>query len=261
MSEILVGRHAVREALLAGRRHVHEVILAEGVEQKGPITQLISLCRERKVPVRRARRDELDRLGGDPHHQGVVAQVSAYPYVELAAILETARTRGEPAFLLALDSLQDPQNVGSLLRSAEAVGIHGVILPERRSAEVTPAVSRASVGAVEHLLVTLVTNLARTLEELKSAGVWVVGVEDRLDAEDYRHANLNMPLVLVMGSEGFGLRRLVAERCDLWVRIPMQGRIESLNVSVAGSIVLYQAWAARQREPGSGKETVGKGSR
>jgi 23S rRNA (guanosine2251-2'-O)-methyltransferase len=146
---------------------------------------------------------------------------------------------------LALDSLQDPQNVGSLLRTAEAVGVHGVIVPERRAVGVTPAVSRASAGAVEHLLVAQVTNLARVLEELKGRGVWVVGVEDVPAAQDYRDVDLDMPLVLVVGGEGPGMRRLVMGTCDLLLRIPMRGHVGSLNVSVAGSIVLYQAWSGR----------------
>ena len=197
------------------------------------------------MPVVSVSRAELNRLGGPLTHQGVAAQVSAYPYADLDDALGRAEERGEAPFLLALDSVQDPQNVGSLLRTAEAVGVHGVIVPERRAAGVTPAVSRASAGAVEHLLVAQVTNLVRALEELKGRGVWVVGVEDVPTAEDYRRVDLNMPLVLVVGGEGPGMRRLVLETCDLVVRIPMRGRVGSLNVSVAGSIVLYQAWNVR----------------
>lgn len=244
--EVLVGRNAVREVLLAERRRVHRVLLAEGAQDRGAVEEILALCAAMSVPVERVPRTALDRLGGELTHQGVAAHVSPYPYVELDALLERAAERQEPPFLLALDSLQDPQNVGSLLRTAEAVGVHGVIVPERRAAGITPAVSRASAGAVEHLLVAEVTNLVRTLEGLKERGVWVVGVEDEPTAQDYRRVDLNMPIALVVGGEGPGMRRLVVETCDLLVRLPMRGHIGSLNVSVAGSIVLYEAWSARQ---------------
>lgn len=244
--EVLVGRNAVREALRAGRRRVYGVLLAEGAQDRGAVEEVLALCAEAAVPVERVPRADLDRLGAELIHQGVAAHVSPYPYGDLDALLSRAEERGEAPFLLALDSLQDPQNVGSLLRTAEAVGVHGVIVPERRAAGVTPAVSRASAGAVEHLLVAQVTNLVRALEELKDRGVWVVGVEDEPTAQDYRRVDLDMSLALVVGGEGPGMRRLVVETCDVLVRIPMQGNIASLNVSVAGSIVLYQAWGARR---------------
>ncbi len=243
--EVLAGRNSVREALAAGRRTVHKIVMGEGVRQTAVISDILRLCREGDVPVVRAERKVLDSLSASLAHQAVVAQVSSYPYVELAGLMAVSRRRNEAPFLLALDSLQDPQNVGSLLRTAEAVGVHGVIIPTRRSVCITPAVSRASAGAVEHLRIARVTNLARALDDLKALGVWVVGVEDRPGAQDYRAVSLDMPLALVVGSEGRGMRRLTAEKCDLLVRIPMQGRIGSLNVSVAGSIVLYEAWSAR----------------
>jgi 23S rRNA (guanosine2251-2'-O)-methyltransferase len=245
-TETLVGRNAVREALLAHRRRVSRVVLAEGVEEKGPIEQIAHLCRERAIPLVRQKRWELDRLGGQVEHQGVAAQVSLYPYVTLEDLFVLAEQRAEAPFLLVLDSLQDPQNVGSVLRTAEAVGVQGVILPTRHAVGITPAVSRASAGAVEHLLIDQETNLARALDTLKDKGVWIVGVEEHPSAQDYRSLDLNMPIALVLGSEGFGLRRLLAEKCDFLVRIPMRGHINSLNVSVAGSVLLYQAWHARQ---------------
>jgi 23S rRNA (guanosine2251-2'-O)-methyltransferase len=147
---------------------------------------------------------------------------------------------------LILDSLQDPQNLGTLLRTAEVVGAHGVIIPRHRAAEITPAVCNASAGAVEHLLVAQVTNLVRTMEELKEGGVWIVAVENLPEAKDYRSVDLNMPLALVVGSEGHGLSRLVRERCDLWIKLPMRGKIHSLNAAVAGSIALYEAWQQRK---------------
>lgn len=243
--EALVGRNAVREVLRARRRRVQRVLLAAGAQERGAVDEIVALCGEAGVSVERVPRATLDRFGAELTHQGVAALVSPYPYADVAALLARAAERAEPPFLLALDSVQDPQNVGSLLRTAEAVGVHGVIIPQRRAAGVTPAVSRASAGAVEHLLVARVTNLVRTLSDLKESGVWVVGAEDVPTAQEYRRVDLNMPLVLVVGGEGPGMRRLVLETCDLVVRLPMRGRISSLNVSVAGSIVVYAAWAAR----------------
>ncbi|MFO7171050.1 MAG: 23S rRNA (guanosine(2251)-2'-O)-methyltransferase RlmB, partial [Chloroflexota bacterium] len=153
--------------------------------------------------------------------------------------------RREPALLLLLDHLQDPQNIGTLLRTAEVVGVHGVVIPGRRSAEVTAAVVNASSGATEHLRIAVVTNLAQTIEEIQRAGVWVVGVEDDERAQDYDRADLDIPLALVVGAEGPGLARLTRDRCDFLVRLPMRGRIASLNAAVAGSIVLYHAWRSR----------------
>ena len=247
--ELLVGRNAVREALAAGRRRVYEVLIGEGVEASGRITEMEELCRARQVPVVRVRKADLDRLGGALRHQGIAAQVSPYPYVDLSDLFAVAREREEPPFLLALDSLEDPQNVGALLRTAEAVGVHGVVLPERRAATITPAVGRSSAGAVEHLRVAMVTNLGRALETLKEGGLWIVAVEDHPAAQDYRTVDMRMPLALVVGSEGKGMRRLILEKSDFRVRIPMQGKISSLNVSVAGSILLYHVWSSRQGAP------------
>jgi 23S rRNA (guanosine2251-2'-O)-methyltransferase len=253
MAEFLAGRNAVHEALRAGRRRIERVYLAEGVAEQGLVAETVRLCHERGVPVARVPRSELERLSGDLTHQGVVAQASAYPYVALDEILGAAESAPEPALILVLDSLQDPQNVGALLRTADAVGVHGVVIPERRAAQITPAVSRASAGAAEHLLVARVTNIARTLDGLKAAGIWVAGVEGRPDAQDYRAAQLDLPLALVLGSEGEGMRRLVAERCDMLLRIPMRGRVSSLNVSVAGALALYRAWHAREPFEGGGR--------
>jgi 23S rRNA (guanosine2251-2'-O)-methyltransferase len=244
--EILAGRNPVREALRAGRRRFERLMLAEGAAEKGTLEEIVALCREAGVPVSRVSKQEIDRLSGDVLHQGVAARVSTYPYVELDDILALAEERGEAPLVLALDSLQDPQNVGSIMRSAEAVGVHGVILPDRRSASVTPAVSRASAGAVEHLRVATVTNLVRALDELKARGLWVAGGEDHPRAVDYAGVDLNRPLALVLGSEGQGMRRLVAERCDFLLRIPMRGQVGSLNVSVAAALLLYRAWHARE---------------
>jgi len=182
----------------------------------------------------------------DANHQGVALECGDYPYAEVSDCLELAAERQEPALLLLLDHLQDPQNVGTLLRTAETVGVHGVVLPGRRAAEVTPAVVNASSGATEHLQIVVVANLAQTIGELQKAGIWIVGVEDDERAQQFDRADLDMPLGLVIGAEGPGLARLTRERCDFLVKLPMRGQIASLNAAVAGSIVLYHAWRARR---------------
>jgi 23S rRNA (guanosine2251-2'-O)-methyltransferase len=181
------------------------------------------------------------------HHQGVVAEAAPFVYAELSELLaqSEAEAPAETPFLLAVDSLQDPQNFGSLLRTALAVGARGVLLPERRAVSVTPAVGRASAGAIEYLRIAQVTNLVRSLREAKDHGYWIVGL-DMDGATPYCEADLQGPLVVVVGGEGSGLGRLVAETCDLLVRIPMQGPLDSLNAAVAGSLVLYEAYRQRQ---------------
>lgn len=245
MREILYGRNAVYESLRAGRRKPHKVMLAEGIRQTGAVGQIVSLAGRAGVPLQRVTRLDLDRLG-EVHHQGVALETSGYPYVTLDAILEVARSRGEPPLILLLDLIQDPQNVGSLLRTAEAVGVHGVVLQCRRAVGITPAVVNASAGAVEHLLVAQETNLVHVIEQLKAGDVWVAGLENLPDAPVYCEADLRGPLALVVGSEGEGLRRLVRERCDFLLRLPMTGQVASLNAAVAGSVVLYEA--LRQRK-------------
>lgn len=245
MRETLYGRNAVYESLRAGRRKPYKVMLAEGVRQVDVIGQIVSLAERAGVPVQRVARLDLDRLG-EVHHQGVALETSEYPYVTLDEILETARSQGVPPFILLLDLLQDPQNVGSLLRTGEAVGVHGVVIQTRRAVGITPAVVNASAGAVEHMLVAQETNLVAVIERLKASDVWVAGLENRPDAPVYCEADLRGPLALVVGSEGEGLRRLVRERCDFLLRLPMLGQVASLNAAVAGSVVLYEA--LRQRK-------------
>src|SRR5437016_2734595 len=237
----LYGRNSVVEALHAVRRRIHRILVAE---QTHGLDHLLAEARAGRVRVERVDRQHLDRLIGS-HHQGVIAEVEPFRYARLDDIVGSARA--ESPMLLVLDSLQDPQNFGTLLRTAQAVGVNGVLIPEHRAVGVTPAVSNASAGAVEHLRVARVTNLARSLGQLKSGGVWVYGLA--VDgATAYWDHDLSGPLALVVGSEGSGLGRLVREACDVLVRIPMaDGAIQSLNASVAGSLVLYEAF--RQRRP------------
>jgi 23S rRNA (guanosine2251-2'-O)-methyltransferase len=234
--DVLYGRNSVFEALRAGRA-IRRLLIADGAHG---LDNLVAEARRLRVPYEILDRRELDGRAGD-HHQGVIAEAEPFTYAHPDDLLTAADARGEPPLLLALDSLQDPQNFGTLLRTAQAVGAHGVLLPEHRAVGVTPAVSNASAGAVEHLRVARVTNLARSLGQLKSRGLWVYGLSG--DAENsYWEVDLSGPLALVVGSEGSGLGRLVREACDLLVRIPMaDGAIQSLNASVAGSLVLYEA--------------------
>lgn len=245
--ETLYGRNAVCEALRAERRKPYRLILAEGVRQAGVIASILSLAEQRGVPVSRTKRHDLDQLG-KVHHQGVALETSDYPYSSLDEILALAQSRREAPLLLLLDLLQDPQNVGSLLRTAEAVGVHGAVIQRRRAVGITPAVVHASAGAVEHLRVAQVTNLVNAIGRLQADGVWVAGLEASPTGQPYHEADLRGPLALVVGSEGEGLRRLVRERCDFLVRLPMRGRVTSLNASVAGSVVLYEALRQRERD-------------
>jgi 23S rRNA (guanosine2251-2'-O)-methyltransferase len=244
MLETLYGRNGVCESLRAGRRKPYKLMLAEGVRQTNVINQILRLAEQAGVPVTRTDRRNLDRIG-DVHHQGVALEVSDYPYSSLDEILALAQSRNEAPLLLLLDLLQDPQNVGSLLRTAEAIGVHGVVIQRRRAVGVTPAVVHASAGAVEHLLVAQVKNLVDAIGRLKARDVWVAGLESLPGAQLYCEADLNGSLAVVVGSEGEGLRRLVRERCDFLLRLPMRGQINSLNASVAGSVVLYEV--LRQR--------------
>ncbi len=245
MREILYGRQPVRETLRARRRQAFKLLLTAGIQPTGIVGEIVSLARQARLPVQEVDRRELDRLGGEANHQGLAAEVSGYPYVELEALLQAARQAGEPPFLLLLDHVQDPQNLGSLLRSAEAAGVHGVVLPGRRAAGVTPAAVRASAGAAEHVRVAQVTNLVQAMQALKAQNVWLAGLEARPEAQLYSVADLGGPLGIVVGSEGQGLARLVRDTCDYLLRLPMYGQVGSLNAGAAGAVALYEA--RRQR--------------
>ncbi len=247
MSELLTGRQAVREALRANRRRIYRLWLAgEETEANTGITgEIIALAEARNIPVKAVKGPLFDNLTEQRvNHQGVALETDGYPYVNLDTIV---RSKSGALLLLILDHIQDPQNLGTLIRTAEAVGVDGLLLPDRRAAGVTPAVSNASAGAVEHLRVAQVTNLNRTIEELKKQGVWVVGLDSGDDAVALDKANLSGALALVVGNESSGLSRLTREKCDFIVHLPMVGQVESLNAAVAGSIVLYQVFTGRQK--------------
>jgi len=240
MRELIYGRNAVYECLSAGRRDVFKLTVAEGVQEKGALAQCLQLAQERRIAVQRTPRVQLDRV--NEGHQGIVAEASGYPYV----ILDDLLNAHQPPLFLVLDCIQDPQNLGTLLRTAEAVSVSGVIIAQDRAASVTPAVVNASSGATEHLRIARVTNITRALETLKQSDAWIVGLEDMPSAQDYTQADLRGPLAIVVGSEGQGIRRLVRETCDVLVKLPMLGKITSLNAAVAGSILLYET--LRQRK-------------
>jgi 23S rRNA (guanosine2251-2'-O)-methyltransferase len=246
VKEWIIGRNAVYEVLRARRRQPFRLQVALGADEKGRLQEIIQMALGRKLPVTRMPRPQFDALGEG--HQGVALEVSAYPYAAVQDILTLARKREEPLFVLVLDMIQNPQNLGTLLRSAEAAGVHGVIIPLARAAGVTPAVVHASVGASEHLLVAP-ANLVQALTLLrKEADAWVIGLEGAPESQPLESVRLDGPLALVVGNEGEGMRALVSKSCDVLVRLPMHGQIESLNAAVAGSIVLYQALAARLKK-------------
>jgi 23S rRNA (guanosine2251-2'-O)-methyltransferase len=239
----IYSRHAVRECLRAKRRDFHKLWIAEGTDDAPVLREITQLAAAAHVPVASAKRDALNAI--TPHHQGVILDAGAYPYDDLDAIFERAETRNEPPFVLVLDAIQDTQNFGALIRTAEAVGVHGVIIPDRRSAGVTPAVVNASSGASEHMLIASVVNLTRAIEALKKREIWVSALDGGPGAQALFKADLKGPLAIVVGSEGEGVHRLVRETCDFVLSLPMHGHIESLNAAMAGSVALYEA--LRQR--------------
>lgn len=249
-AEILTRRHPVLEALRAGRRTIYRLHVERGGRADDrEVRAILDAARAAKVPVVNDDRQTIDRLaqraGADAKHQGVLLEVGPYPYADVDEMLGLAERRGEKPLLLLLDLLHGPQNIGTLLRTAEACGVHGVILQDRRAPEITPAVVQYAVGATEHLLIAKVTNLVQTMRSLKEAGVWLAGMDMDEDAPELGRIDLDMPLGIVVGHEGEGLRHLVHERCDFIIRLPMRGQVESLNAAVAGSILLYAAWQAR----------------
>lgn len=245
MQDLLYGRNAVLEALRAGRRSLQRLLLADNIKENEGLRTLQELAISRRIKIQRLPRHELDKRLDGANHQGVALESGGYRYADLDAVLAAAKQANEPPLILILDHLQDPQNVGTLLRTAEVVGAHGVIIPDRRAASITPAVVNASSGAVEHLNIVTVANLVQTIEALKEANVWVAGLEEDPRAQPFDKVDLNIPLAIVVGAEGPGLARLVRERCDYLIELPMRGNVASLNAAVAGSIILYHAWRAR----------------
>jgi 23S rRNA (guanosine2251-2'-O)-methyltransferase len=244
--ERIYSRHATRECLRAKRRAIKRLLLAEGVEDTPIIREIKQLAQQQRIAFMQLRRDEMNRV--TPNHQGVMLEVGDYPYVELDDIFANAKKCNEPPFILVLDALQDPHNFGSLIRTAEAVGVHGIVIAERRSVAVTPAVVNASSGAVEHMRVAQVVNLARAVEELKARDVWVSALHGEGDATPLFNADLKGAVAIIVGGEGEGVHRLLRDKADFILRIPMTGKIESLNAAVAGSVALYEVFRQRRRD-------------
>ena len=244
MKEFIYGRNPVYEALRAKRRQFFQLLVSEGAQEKGRLAEIIQMAQKQKVSVSRASRKRMDKIASN--NQGVALEVSSYPYHGVIDILDRAQTRGEPPFVLLLDTLQDPQNFGTLLRTAETVGVHGVVIPLARTAEITASVVNASSGASEHLLIAQ-ANLAQAIGALKEAGAWIIGLEGSEQAQSPGEIRLDGAIGIVVGSEGKGMRPLTRKSCDLLMKLPMQGQIESLNAAVAGSVALYLAYLARSK--------------
>lgn len=254
-SEVLYGRQPVREMLKAGRRRVFEVRIAAGARAGAELDEIRDLAAEAGAAVLTGRPAAADREVLGAHHQGVFARVSPYPYARPEDARDSIARAGDPPLAVLLDHIQDPQNLGSIVRTAEAAGACAVFIPADRAAGVTPAVVRASSGATEHIAIVRVTNLVRTMKDLKKAGLWLSGLEDAPHARSFAEADLAGPVGLVVGAEGKGLGRLVRETCDFLVRLPMRGSVNSLNAGVAVGIVLYEA--VRQRIPASAAGLTG----
>lgn len=238
----LEGRNPVIEALKSGRT-IEKLYIAKG-SIEGSIRQIISMAKDRGIVINEVDRVKLDVMSETKNHQGVVAIVSPYTYVEVDDILEDARTKGEQPFIILLDEIYDPHNLGSVLRTANACGAHGVIISKRRAVGLTPAVAKASAGAVEYVRVSRVTNISQTIKYLKEKGIWVAGAD--MDGEKmYYEADLSGPIALVIGSEGEGMGKLIKNNCDFIVKMPMKGQISSLNAGVAGAVLMYEV--VRQR--------------
>lgn len=241
--DYIMGKNPVIEALKS-ERDINKILIAEG-SQRGQMQQITGLAKELNVLVQFVPKKKLDSLV-EGNHQGVLAQVAAYQYAEIDDLFVNAEKRNETPFFLLLDEIEDPHNLGSIMRTADATGAHGIIIPKRRAVGLTATVAKASTGAIEHIPVVRVTNMARTIDELKERGIWIVGT-DAKGKEDYRQFDGTMPLGLVIGSEGKGMGRLVRDKCDFLIRLPMAGKVTSLNASVAAALLMYEVY--RKRNP------------
>jgi 23S rRNA (guanosine2251-2'-O)-methyltransferase len=249
MPDYVWGRNPILETLRSARQ-VKRILIADGQRDAQPIAAILQEAERRHVPIETVPRLRLDQISQGAVHQGCLAVVEARKYATLEQILAFASQKNEDPFLLVLDAIQDVNNLGSLLRSAEAVGVHGVVIPLHQAAEVNATVVKTSAGASEHLLIAQETNLTHTIDFLKKQNIWVIGLDSETKTE-YDQADLTGALALVVGNEGRGISRLVREHCDLLIKLPMRGHVTSLNAAVAGSIALYEA--LRQRSSKSGK--------
>jgi 23S rRNA (guanosine2251-2'-O)-methyltransferase len=240
-NDYIIGKNPVMEALRS-ERDINKILIAES-SQRGQMQQLIQLAKEANVIVQFVPKKKIDQIS-DENHQGVLAYVAAYQYAEIDDLFSAAEKRNEAPFFLLLDEIEDPHNLGSIMRTADAVGAHGIIIPKRRAVGLTATVAKASTGAIEHIPVVRVTNMARTIDELKERGIWIAGT-DASGKQDYRQFDGTMPLGLVIGSEGKGMGRLVRDKCDFLINLPMAGKVTSLNASVAAALLMYEVYRGR----------------
>lgn len=238
---IIEGRNPVIEAI-KNDREIDKIMIANGAKE-GSIKKITAMAKEKNIIIQYVDRNKLDEISTSHSHQGVIANVSEYKYFELDELIQNAKDKGEDPFFIILDEITDPHNLGSIIRTADAVGAHGVIIPKRRSVHITPTVAKASAGAVEYVPVCKVTNIVNTIKILKEHGLWIAAAD--MDGQIFYEQNLTGPIGLVIGSEGFGISRLVKKNCDYIVKMPMVGNVTSLNASVAGSILLYEIFKQR----------------
>ena len=238
---IVIGRNPVMEALKSGRE-MEKLLIAKDAE--GSIKKIIGMAKEKKLPYQFLEKSALDRIADGRVHQGVIAYVSNFEYCDVEDILEKARSKGEDPFIIILDGIEDPHNLGAIMRTADGAGAHGIVIPKRRAAGITDVVAKASAGAVEYVPVAKVSNIAQTVDKLKELGVWIGSCD--MEGTEYDMANLKGSLALVIGAEGQGISRLVKEKCDFSISIPMSGQIQSLNASNAAAILMYEV--KRQRK-------------
>ncbi len=237
---VISGRNAVKE-LLTGGRDIEKIYIQSG-DREGSVNLLIGMASERKIQIVEADKRKLDQLSGGARHQGIVAIAAERNYSTIDEMLAYAEQKGEKPFLILLDGVEDPHNLGAIIRSAECSGVHGVIIPKRRAVGLTATVAKASAGAIEHMRVAKVTNLASTIDELKEKGLWIFGAD--MGGENFYDLDMNCAVCIVMGSEGFGISRLVKEKCDFIASIPLYGNVNSMNVSCAAAVIMTEA--ARQ---------------
>lgn len=240
---MIEGRNPVLEAIQSGRA-INKLMVADG-QKEGSIKKIIAKAKEKGIVISYVDRNKINGLSQSDNHQGVIAFVAAYDYVELEDLLNDVKAKEEAPFFIVLDEINDPHNLGSIMRTADAVGAHGIIIPKRRAVGLTPVVAKTSAGAIEYVPVCRVTNLARTIDVLKENNIWVAGA-DMAGEQNHFQANFKGAIALVMGNEGQGLSRLVKEKCDFLVNIPMIGKVSSLNASVAASVIMYEIFKQRQ---------------
>lgn len=240
--DLIIGRNAVMEALKSDKT-IEALYVTKG-QREGSINAILSLAKENRVVIKEVDKKKLDSMSNGEVHQGAIAVITPYKYFEVKDILDAAKEKGESPFIVILDELEDPHNLGSIIRTAETCGVHGIIIPKRRNVGITPTVYKSSVGAVEHVKIAKVTNINATIDELKEEGIWVYGAD--IEGREYSYeVDFSGPCALIIGSEGRGISKLTLKKCDKLVKIPMIGKINSLNASVAGGIMMYEVLKGR----------------